>query len=247
MSNEIKIDNCYFPKHYLYDLENFVWASIDDYDPLDNNSLIKANDIVTIGITPILSYISGKINKIKLKSANEHIVKGKSLGTIESLKYFGVIRTPISGKILEINSKLLENPKEVNDSPQGSGWIAKILLEDPKDTNSLKTINECMDEISYLLKKFNVKCFKIFPDHHLYEIGTECSATLAKLDDYINKHMEIGQTIHLVSDDPTSDLELVRWTEEKKQQLVEIIMEKNNIDLDDKKNYLFHILIKKMH
>jgi len=148
---------------------------------------------------------------------------------------------------LDVNARLLENPKEVNDSPLGSGWIAKILLEDPKDIYSLKTISDCKDDLSNLLKKFNVKCFKVFPDHHLYEIGIECSATLAKLDDYMSKDMEIGQVIHLVSDDPTSDLELIRWTEEKKQQLVEIIMEKNNIAPDNKKNYLFHILIKKMH
>ena len=47
---------------------------------------------VKVGIMPILSYIAGKIEKIKLKSEGEIINKGKSLGTLESLNYFGVIR-----------------------------------------------------------------------------------------------------------------------------------------------------------
>lgn len=247
MSDHINLDNCSFPKKYLYDIDNFVWASFDKYDPMDKNPIFQSNDIVTIGITPILSYIAGKISKIKIKSKNEHIGKGKRLGTIESLKYFGVIRSPISGTILDINSNLYENPKEINDSPFEKGWIARIVLENPNEIQYLKTIDECKDDILDLVNKFNVKCFKIFPDHELYEIGIECSATLAKLDDYINKRMEIGEIIHLVSDDPTSDLELIRWTDEKKQHLVEIQTEKYLSKLDNKKKYLFHILIKKMH
>ena len=106
----IKIDNCNFPTRYLYDIQNFTWvdSNLIDYrcvQPFNKSVIVK------VGIMPILSYISGKIEKIKLKSEGEIINKGKSLGTIESLNYFGVIRSPISGKIMEINKNLLSDPK----------------------------------------------------------------------------------------------------------------------------------------
>ena len=147
---------------------------------------------------------------------------------------------------MKINKDLLSNPKLVNDSPFEYGWIAKIKPFDTKNFEALQSIDQCKGEISSLIKKFNVKCFKNFPDFEMYELGTECSATLAKLDDFMYTKMKIGHIVHLVSDDPTADLEVPRWIEEKKQELTEIIMEKNEIKKSNGPNYLFHILIKKL-
>lgn len=245
--SDAKIDNCKFPLNYSYDLENFTWVNFN----IDDKKLLPSDsDIITVGITPILSYIAGNIQKIKLKSIGDLIRVGKSLGTIESLKYFGVIRSPFSGRIIEINDKLLANPKMLNDSPFESGWIVKMTPVDISDFKNLKSLDSCRDELLSLIKKFNVKCFKLFPDFEMYEIGTECSATLAKLDEFTTNKMQVGQVVHLVSDDPTADLELTRWTDENKQQLVEIIMEKNvmNNSLNEVDNrYFFHILVKKLN
>ncbi len=241
----MKIENCNFPTKYLYDLQNFIWANLE-FINVETNYVHK-DVIVKVGIMPILSYISGNIKKIKLKSEGEFINKGKSLGTIESLSYFGVIRSPIAGKIVEINKNLMSNPKIVNDSPFEFGWIAKIKSLEANNFESLQPIDQCKDEISLLIKKYNVKCFKSFPDFEMYELGTECSATLAKLGDFMNSKMKIGQIVHLVSDDPTADLEVSRWTIDNNQDLVEIITEKNEIKLSNKINYLFHILVKKLN
>jgi glycine cleavage system H protein len=243
-STDTKIDNCKFPSEYLYDTQNFTWADMNSGDKKTEYN--SESVVVNVGLMPVLSYISGKIQKIRLKPEGEIINKGKSLGTIESLSYFGVIRSPISGKIVKINKDLLSNPKLVNDSPFEYGWIAKIKPFDTKNFEALQSIDQCKDEISSLIKKFNVKCFKNFPDFEMYELGTECSATLAKLDDFMYTKMKIGHIVHLVSDDPTADLEVPRWIEEKKQELTEIIMEKNDIKKSNGPNYLFHILIKKL-
>ncbi len=245
-TNNINIGNCRFPINYSYDLENFTWAN---FNVDDKNNLPSTSDHITIGITPIMSYIAGNIIKIKLKDIGTLIKSGKSLGTVESLKYFGVIRSPFSGNIVEINEKTLINPKIVNDSPFESGWVVKMTISDTNDFTNLRSINSCKDDLSVLIKKFSVKCFKLFPDFQMYEIGTECSATLAKLDDFINTKMQVGQVVHLVSDDPTADLEITRWTDENKQQLVEIIMEKNEIKSSTNTNnkHLFHILVKKLN
>ncbi len=61
------------------------------------------------------------------------------------------------------------------------------------------------------------------------------------------QNLENGQIVHLVSDDPTADLEVSRWTIDNNQELVEIIMEKNEIKFSNKMCYLFHILVKKLN
>ena len=241
-----KIENCVFPVNYFYDLDNFTWIkSIEQPDD-------KKNDArqVLVGITPIYSYIAGKILKLKTKPVGTEIVRNKSLGTIESLNHFGIIRSPVSGNIVGINQEILDDPKIINDSPFERGWVARIKTKDNLESlESIKTIEECKFEIESQIKKFNVKCFKSFPDFHMFELGTECSATLAKLDEFMVKNMQIGHVIRLVSDDPTADLELLRWADQNKQEIVEIVQEKNPVQYslqNSGNNYLFNIIIKKI-
>ena len=65
--NLMKIDNCLFPEDLLYDVENFVWADV------------KAKNAVTIGITALLSSVSGRISAIKIKDIGTQIENGKAL------------------------------------------------------------------------------------------------------------------------------------------------------------------------
>lgn len=241
-----RIENCIFPVNYFYDLDNFTWIkSIDMPDD-------KKNDVkqVLVGITPVYSYITGRILKFKTKPVGTDIIRNRSLGTVESLNHFGIIRSPISGNVVEINQEIINNPKVVNDSPFERGWIAKIKTKDNLESlDSIRTIEECKDEMVSQIKKFNVKCFKSFPDFQMFELGTECSATLAKLDEFMIKNMRIGHVIRLVSDDPTADLELLRWADQNKQEIVEIVQEKNleqSSLRNPSNNYLFNIIIKKI-
>ena len=179
-----RIENCIFPVDYFYDVDNFTWIKSTD-KPDDKRNDIKQ---VLVGITPVYSYITGRILKFKTKPVGMDIIRNRSLGTIESLNHFGIIRSPVSGSIVEINQEINHNPKIVNDSPFERGWIARIKTkEDLESLDSIKTIDECKYEIESQIKKFNVKCFKSFPDFHMIELGTECSATLAKLDEFMDE------------------------------------------------------------
>ncbi len=241
-----RIENCIFPTNYFYDLDNFTWIKSIDM-PDDKRNDVK---LVLLGITPVYSYITGRILKFKTKPVGTDIIRNRSLSTVESLNHFGIIRASVSGNIVEINQEIIHNPKVVNDSPFERGWIAKIKTKDNLESlDSIKTIDECKDEMESQIKKFNVKCFKSFPDFHMFELGTECSATLAKLDEFMVKNMRIGHVIRLVSDDPTADLELSRWADQNKQEIIEIVQEKNPIQSslqNSGNNYLFNIIIKKI-
>jgi glycine cleavage system H protein len=241
-----RFENCVFPVNYFYDVDNFTWIKSMD-EPNDIRDEIKH---VLVGITPVYSYITGRILQFKTKPAGTDIVRNRSLGTVESLNHFGIIRSPVSGLIMEINNEIIHNPKIVNDSPFDCGWIAKIKTKDNVESlDTIKRINECKYEIESQIKKFNVKCFKTFPDFQMFELGTECAATLAKLDEFMMKNMRVGHVIRLVSDDPTADLELLRWADQNKQEIIEIVQEKNpaqSLLSNSGNNYLFNIIIKKI-
>ncbi|NOJ30385.1 MAG: hypothetical protein DA328_09495 [Nitrososphaeraceae archaeon] len=219
----MKINNCDFPDDVLYDVENFTW--------IKNES---DTEIITVGIIPILTHIAGKISAIKLKKNGTLIEKDMSIGSIESSRYFTVIRSPIKGEIVEINNKIIENPKIVNNFPYGNGWFVRLKVLE-KQSVQLQGISDCHDKIKSLIEFYRVRCFKEFPDHEMFEIGEECSATLVKLDELLEK-INVGEVVHLVSDDITADIELTRWSQENSQEILEISRE----------NRLFHFLIKKL-
>lgn len=263
---DIKIDNCLFPSDCLYDLENLTWIRFLDEDEkekdMENENENKSQNTgceknggkkklrkFVIGITPIYSYLAGKLTDLKLKSIDTVVQKNKSVASFSSIKHFGTVRSPLAGKVVEINMDLTKSPKIVNDSPFDKGWIAKVETDNETAESSrdnLKVLRDCRDELVEQIKRYNVKCFKSFPDYQMFELGTECSATLAKLDEFMGKSMFEGDVIRLVSDDPTADLELMSWAERKRQEIVEIVKEKNPIARNNQANsLLFNIIIKK--
>jgi glycine cleavage system H lipoate-binding protein/TusA-related sulfurtransferase len=220
----MKIDNCIFPEGLLYDIENFVWVDV------------KATKVVTIGITTLLSSISGRLSTIKLKEVGTEIEKGKGLATIESNKYFGVVRAPLTGRIIEVNEFIRRKPKLVNDFPYSYGWFVKMEpLSIDKYPVNLQPIENCHHKVKALINDLHIRCFVAYPDYEMYEIGVECAATLTKLDELISK-IEIGEIVHLVSDDKTADLEMIRWSQESGQSILETRPEEN----------LLHFIVKKV-
>ncbi len=228
----MRINHCDFPEGILYDLDNFVWIKRDGID----------RSIVMLGVTPILISLAGKLTKIKLKEIGASIEKNKSVGSIESLRYFGMVRCPLKGEIIEVNNTLSDNPKTANDFPYNEGWFVKMKIQN-SDSNmeselksdTLKLIDESHDEIKKIMEKLHIRCFAAFPDYEMFEIGVECAATLTKLDELIAK-INMGNVVHVVSDDTSADLEMIRWSEERGQDLLETRKEAN----------LFHFIVKKL-
>lgn len=226
----MKICSCEFPDDLLYDLENFVWVKSDAQMQKGKNS-----NVITLGISSILSSMAGKFEKVKLKDVGTDIKKDKSIGSVESIRYFNTVKSPLDGKVLEINKKLLEKPKLANNSPYDDGWFLKIETQkSPDKIDSLKSIQDCKDQMSAMIKKLHVRCFAAFPDYEMLQIGIECAATLSELGELIGK-IDEGNVVHVVSDDTSAEFEMVRWTDETGHQLLETRREGN----------LYHFIIKK--
>ena len=88
---------------------------------------IKITDkMITLGITDFAQSELGDIIFVELPSINDNVNKGDSLGTIEAVKTVADIYTPVSGKIIEVNSMIEENPELINSAPYDNGWIVMI-------------------------------------------------------------------------------------------------------------------------
>lgn len=93
-----------------------------------------------IGIIGITDYAQGELGDIVYMDINPdvtEITEGQSFGTIEAVKTVSDMYAPVSGKVLELNKKLNDEPQLVNTDPYGEGWIVKIELTDPSQVANL--------------------------------------------------------------------------------------------------------------
>lgn len=218
----MKIRDCNFADGVLYHVDSNTWVRI-------------AGELATVGINTILSWAFGGYSSVSFKSVGHWIAGGGSLGSIESPRHFDVVRSPLSGDLVETNELLLRNPTLLNRDPYGAGWFARLRpsrLEE--EAGNLKTVGVAAARLGEALIELRVRCFEAFPDHEMFEIGTECAAVLVKLDELIEREPS-GTVVHIVSDDPTAGIEMVRWSERTGNALVE---ERSEGDLE-------HFVIKK--
>lgn len=74
---------------------------------------------------------------VDLPEPGGSVSKGGSFGAVESVKATSDINSPISGEIVEVNTKLTETPGLVNSSPYEDGWMIKVKPSDPSELGSL--------------------------------------------------------------------------------------------------------------
>ncbi|KAK6935011.1 Glycine cleavage system H-protein/Simiate [Dillenia turbinata] len=65
------------------------------------------------------------------------VSKGGSFGAVESVKATSDVNSPISGEVVEVNTKLTETPGLINSSPYDDGWMIKVKPSSPSELGSL--------------------------------------------------------------------------------------------------------------
>ena len=111
------------PKNLRYTDEH-EWIFVED-------------DIATIGITDYAQGELGDIVFVELPAIDDEIQQMDPFGTIEAVKAVSDIFAPVSGKIVEVNEMLQEQPELINQSPYDDGWMIKIQFADKSELDSL--------------------------------------------------------------------------------------------------------------
>ena len=103
---------------------------------------LEAN-IGVIGITDYAQKELGDIIYLDISaSVGDEIKQGDSIGTIEAVKTVSEVYSPISGRIIDINTDINDNPSKINQDPYNGGWIVKIELNNADEINNLLDINK---------------------------------------------------------------------------------------------------------
>ena len=120
-----------------------------DYEFPDNLKYTKTHEwlriednTATVGITDFAQHQLGDIVYIELPEIGVILEKQNRAGEIESVKAVSELSMPLSGKIIEVNSNLVDNPELVNSSPYGSGWMLKLEYTNELEINDLLSVED---------------------------------------------------------------------------------------------------------
>jgi glycine cleavage system H protein len=97
----------------------------------------------TIGISEYAQQQLGEIIYVDLPDIETEIKPGEPLCALESSKVATDVIAPVSGKVIEINESLDEEPQKINSSPYDEGWLIKVILKKPGELDDL------MDKAAY--------------------------------------------------------------------------------------------------
>lgn len=135
---KIKVNDYEVPED-LYYSETHEWLKIEDGK-------------VRVGITDYARKQLGNITYVGFEVSESNEVKfNQAFGEIESEKATEDLYSPVSGKIIEVNSELEDMPQIVEDDPYGKGWM--IVVEPTGLENDLKNLMNAKEYAEYLRKK----------------------------------------------------------------------------------------------
>jgi len=90
-----------------------------------------------VGITDFAQGELGDIVFIEIETEGETLEKEEVFGTIEAVKTVSDMLMPVGGEVVEINSKLEDEPEIVNKDPYNEGWLIKIKITDKSEIDNL--------------------------------------------------------------------------------------------------------------
>ena len=91
----------------------------------------------SLGITWFAQDALGELVHFEPPSPGDSVSKDQAYGEVESVKAVSEVVAPLSGEVLEVNRKIVDEPETVNEDPYGGGWLVRIRLSDPDEVDSL--------------------------------------------------------------------------------------------------------------
>lgn len=116
------------PREYKYTKEH-EWANVD-------------GDTATLGITNYAATQLGDMVYVDMPSAGTGVAQGDAIGAVESVKAAADFFSPLSGEVVALNDRLLDEPGLLNSAPYGEGWFVKIRTSNPGELDALMSAEE---------------------------------------------------------------------------------------------------------
>ncbi len=111
-------------------VEGLVYTKQHEWAKVEGN-------IVTVGITDYAQMLLGEIVFVELPVVGTEVLSGHEMAVVESTKAASDIFSPVTGKIVSVNSTLESEPELINKDCYNAGWICKIETADDASLESL--------------------------------------------------------------------------------------------------------------
>ena len=112
------VRNCLLPEDLFYNVDTNVWVRRE------------ADGTIIVGMTSYACSLAGEMVAYLPKKVGVEVERNKSLASIESGKWVGSIKAPVSGVIIAINDAAAVRPAIINADPYGKGWAVKMRPAD---------------------------------------------------------------------------------------------------------------------
>ena len=112
-----------YPAELRYHREH-DWARID-------------GDEAVLGITWFAQDALGELVHYEAPEEGSRVTKDEPYGEVESVKAVSDLIAPLSGEVIEVNRKVVDEPETVNADPYGDGWLVRIRLSETSEIDSL--------------------------------------------------------------------------------------------------------------
>lgn len=120
----------------------------DDLKYLDSHEYVRLDgEIATIGISAYAIDQLGDIVFVDLPEDGDAIEKGKSFGSIESVKAVEEIYAPVSGTVISRNQAVIDEPGILSEDPYGEGWLLKVRITNEDDLEDALTASEYREQV----------------------------------------------------------------------------------------------------
>jgi glycine cleavage system H protein len=94
-------------------------------------------DEATLGITWFAQDALGDLVHYEPPAEGAEVEQGVTYGEVESVKAVSDVISPLTGTIVAVNAKVVEQPETVNEDPYGEGWLVRIKLSAPAEADDL--------------------------------------------------------------------------------------------------------------
>ncbi len=109
----------------------------------DHEWIRVEGNIGTVGISDYAQQQLGDVVYVELPEPGREVRRGEQAAVVESVKAASEVYAPVSGRVIEANDRLAQEPELVNRDPEGEGWFFRLELADAAELDGL------MDEEAY--------------------------------------------------------------------------------------------------
>lgn len=109
--------------------EQHVWVGIEDRH-------------VFLGLTNYGQSELGTVISVELPDVGDSIEEGEPFAELESVSTVHELISPVSGKVLSVNTDLQDHPSVINEDPYNEGWLVEVRLQDDSEVDSLMDMDE---------------------------------------------------------------------------------------------------------